>query len=138
MAGNPDTYFKPFASRLDRFVLQHNLKVEKYRHGMARWNLFFQHPLGGCGRIDVGTDGQVVSLIKWWILDDYELLRRKSRSMPPYRIANPVDCLEERLSEAIKDVLTWSLNELEDQGEISPGPWRDDSAARPTYPVVKI
>jgi hypothetical protein len=138
MADNPDTCFKLFARRLDKFASKYNLQVEKYRHGMAVWNLFFQHPLGGCGRVDVGVNGEEVHLLQWWTVDDYERLRRKSKSTRWEKLCNPADCLEEKLLESISEILAWQLSELKDLGGIAPGPWCNDPAKRPRYPVVKM
>lgn len=134
MNTNLENYFAPFAERLDKFISIHNLEVVKYKHGMSLWNLFFQHPKGGCGKIDVGTDGEQVLIMQWWTLDDYEALARRSKSKPWQTIKNPHECLEDKLIEAIKEVMEWDEKDLEPKGGIAPGPWQNPDQ-RHQYPI---
>ncbi|MES2604831.1 MAG: hypothetical protein V4603_07830 [Pseudomonadota bacterium] len=120
MEPTPEALFHPYATRLDGFAHRHNLLVEKYRHDVAMWSFFFQHPLGGSGRIILQINkSKEVFLQKNWTLYLYDKSLRRSRDTNPERIDKPDDRLEAVVLAAIKDILGWELASLTDTAQVS-------------------
>jgi hypothetical protein len=133
MSFHPADNFKYIADRLDRFAEKHNLKVEKYYQNMPFWNFFFNHPLGGYGRIDIACEDHNVYLIKWWTIDDYDKRKRYHRHESVGKIENE-DQLEAKMLEAIREILGWEKKSLKNLGRINPGLY-SEPANRPKYPI---
>jgi hypothetical protein len=117
--GNPEfnlsqceRFFVPLAATIQRFAARRNLALNRYSHESPSWDLSFEHPAGGFGRLSLAkspTDTLEISAVVW--IDDYDSFTRRLRKLVPKEVANDEASLTARLDSTIDEVLAWPLDE---------------------------
>jgi len=116
--GDPDfdvkdleRFFSAFATVLENFAQQLNLRLEKYYHQSPSWGFLFRHPSGGVGKIAVqrASEATVCILSDWWY-DDFDAGTRfiRTASVGPMPLNSKIAV---ELEKAFSELLRWRFGD---------------------------
>jgi len=109
--------FRAIAPAVEAFAREHELLIERYRHGKAAWELRFERQLGGEAVITISyreRTGHVLDISATWWIDDREQRTRRLRSqkVAVYDRRAGASTLRAQLDQALATVDRWTIDEL--------------------------
>jgi hypothetical protein len=106
-----DQFFSQFAWDFLNFAADHNLRVEKYWHGLPCWRFSFKHPKGGLSYIEVFREGQnEISISGYWWLDSYDEGKRFTRKQQSEILVLDALRMSDLLRATLDVVVAWPLD----------------------------
>ena len=118
-SGSDGPFFDTVGPWVQKFAAEHNLLLETWQQDIGIWALYFEHPNGGVGRIDIRSGpARRARVGSCWCVEEGRELRVAHGRELLLRPEQPE--FSEGLSQALRSMLAWDASQLHEASDLPP------------------